>query len=104
MNDPTPPAAVSAGRDLDLLFAQLDRLRKLAQNPQRSAECDEVYDFSLVWGTLLAGRLPRLAYYSRMGALRPCEQARFDALQAQLRDAAPAIERLSLAKPAAAAD
>jgi hypothetical protein len=62
-----------------------------------------VYDFSVVWGTLLAGRLPRLAYYSGKGALCPSEQARFDTLRAQLRDAVPMIERLSLAKPTAAA-
>ncbi len=103
MNDSTPPA-VGAGRDLDLLFAQLDRLHELARDPGLPPDGSEVYDFSIGWGAMVAGRWPRLVYYSGMGALRPCEQARFDALQAQLRDAAPVIERLSLAKPTTAAD
>lgn len=102
MNDRTTPAVVGAGRDLDLLFEQVRCLRELAENPELSSDSDRVYDFGIRWGVLLAGRLPRLAYYSGKGALSAVEQARFDRLRAELRQVLPVIERLSLAKPTAA--
>ncbi len=99
MNDRTQSAVVGAGRDLDLLFVQLERLRELAQDPELSPDSDQMYDFRIWWGLTLAGRLPRLAYYSGKGALSAAEQERLDQLRARLRDAAPMIERLSLAEP-----
>ncbi|WP_040833936.1 hypothetical protein [Nocardia brevicatena] len=102
MNDRTTPAVVGADHDLDLLFEQVRRLRELAENPELSSDNDLVYDFGIWWGVMVAGRLPRLAYYSGKGALSAVEQARFDRLRSELRQAQPLIERLSLAKPTAA--
>ena len=99
MNDRTTTAVAGADHDLDLLFAQLQRLHELAGNPDLTADSDQVYDFGIWWGVMMAGRLPRLTYYSGKGALPAAEQARFDRLRSELRQATPMIERLSLAKP-----
>ncbi|MFC0862149.1 hypothetical protein ACFHYQ_07550 [Sphaerimonospora cavernae] len=90
-------AGVSA--DLDMLFDEVEALRVLADDPQASADQAQVYDFSIRWGTLLAGRLPRLDHYYRRGGLTPDERARYDTLRAALRDALPAMERLGIARP-----
>ncbi|RMI30405.1 hypothetical protein [Nocardia stercoris] len=100
MNDRIPPAVAGTERDLDLLFDQLDRLHQLVRDdPGLSADSDGLYDFSIMWGVLLSGRLPRLAHYSDQGRLSAAGQARFDELRNRLRKAAPLIARLSLAKP-----
>ncbi|WP_433501169.1 hypothetical protein ACQP1K_13170 [Sphaerimonospora sp. CA-214678] len=85
--------------DLDMLFGEVEALRELAGDPQASADQARVYDFSIRWGTLLAGRLPRLEHYYRNGGLTPDERARYDALRVALREALPMVERLGIARP-----
>lgn len=85
--------------DLDLLFAQVQALRELASDPEKAQESAAVYSFSIPWGTMLSGRLERLAYYHSRGELAPDERARYDSLRAELREALPLVERLSLARP-----
>jgi hypothetical protein len=93
---------IGADADLDFLFEQVDGLRELASHPELAQERARVYDFSIRWGTLLHGRLERLAYYYGRGELAPEEQARYESLRRELQRALPMIERLGLARPDAA--
>jgi hypothetical protein len=90
---------VGADADLDLLFSQIDALRQLASDPKAAQDSARVYDFSIRWGTLLHGRLERLAYYHSRGELTPDEQARYQSLRSQLRETLPLVKRLGLASP-----
>jgi hypothetical protein len=92
-------AVVGADDDLDQLFAQIEALRELAGDPRASSDPARVYDFSIRWGALISGRLPRLAYYSGRGELSPAQQERFGALCEELLSALPAVDRLGLARP-----
>jgi hypothetical protein len=85
--------------DLDLLFDQVKELRELAGEPDKAHDSARVYDFSVRWGTFLRGRLERLAYYHSRAALTPDQQARYQALCTELRQALPVVERLGLARP-----
>jgi hypothetical protein len=88
---------VGADADLDLMFAQIKALRKLAMDPDAAQGSARVYDFSIRWGTLLHGRLERLAYYHSRGELEPDEQGRYEVLCCELREALPLVKRLGLA-------
>lgn len=88
--------------DLDLLFAQLKALRELAADPEKSHDSARIYDFSIRWGTLIHGRLERLAYYHDRAALTPDEQTRYQTLRSELRGALPLIDQLGLVRPQAA--
>src|SRR5699024_3894679 len=98
-DEPTSDRVVGADVDLDLLFAHVKALRELASDPEKAQDSARIYDFSIRWGTLLSGRLERLAHYHDRGELTPDEQARYEALRAELREAVPLIERLGLARP-----
>lgn len=89
----------AAERDLDELRGQVTALRELAADPEVSPDDDQVYDFSIRWGTMLAGRLQRLDYYYRRAALTPSEAGRYEALLEELRAVAPTAKRLQLARP-----
>lgn len=89
----------AAERDLDELCSQVTALRELAADPEVSADDDQVYDFSIRWGTMLAGRLQRLDYYYRRAGLTPSEAGRYEALLDELRAVAPTAKRLQLARP-----
>ena len=88
-----------ADADLDLMIAAVTALRDLASDPDKAQDSARVYDFSIRWGTLLHGRLERLAYYHGRGELAPQQQERYQALCAQLRHSLPLVERLGLARP-----
>lgn len=103
-DEPTCDRTVAAGADLDLLFAHVEALRELAADSAKARDSARVYDFGIRWGTLLAGRLERLAHYHCRGELRPDDRARYDALRAELRDVLPLAERLGLARPTVALD
>lgn len=90
---------VGADADLDLMFAQIKALRKLAMDPDAALGSARVYDFSIRWGTLLHGRLERLAYYHSRGELAPDEQGRYQVLRSELREALPLVKQLGLASP-----
>jgi hypothetical protein len=85
--------------DLDLMIAVVKALRDLTSDPDKAQDSARVYDFSIRWGTLLHGRLERLAYYHGRGELTPQQQERYQALCTQLRHSLPLIERLGLARP-----
>lgn len=90
---------MGVGADVDQLFDLVGQLRELAADPGSGPDSGPVYDFSIRWGALLAGRLQRLAYYHGQGVLSPDDRARYAALCAQLREMSPTIERLRLAHP-----
>jgi hypothetical protein len=89
----------AAERDLDELCAKVTALHELAADPEVSPDDDQVYDFSIRWGTMLAGRLQRLDYYYRRASLTPSDAGRYQALLDELRAVAPTAKRLRLALP-----
>ena len=96
---PNVDAAAGVDHDVDLIEAELRRLRELADDPDRSHDQDELYNAAIGWGVLVAGRLRRLASYHSSGRLAEDERARYERLRTALRDALPVIERLGLAGP-----
>lgn len=90
--------------DLDLIFAAVEALRKLADELDKAQDSARVYDFSIRWGTLLHGRLERLVYYHDRGELTPSERQRYQELRAALRRSLPLVERWGLARPSVALD
>ncbi|MDD4867209.1 MAG: hypothetical protein PHQ28_08870 [Mycobacterium sp.] len=94
-------AAVNIDDDVDFITEQIQRLKELAQqNAERDQLNDEdVYDLSVRWGTALAGRLPRMAYFSSSGLLSDGDERRFQSLCEDLRGLSPLVERFKLARP-----
>lgn len=88
---------VDISDDLDLLTEQLDAL--IALGAEEHLADNRRYDFSIRWGTALAGRLPRLVHFSCAGRLDDVDESRFQALCARLREQAGLIDRLGLAQP-----
>jgi hypothetical protein len=89
----------AAHHDLDLIFAAVDTLDELAADPDASGDRARIYDFSIRWGVLLAGRLQRLEHYAGLGELSPDEKERYDLLVRRLRGAGAAAQRLDLTRP-----
>ena len=77
------PARITVDDDIEWLTEQVEALRELGRQEQVSD--GEKYDFSIRWGTALAGRLPRLVHYSSRGLLEPADEHRFQALCDDLR-------------------
>ena len=90
--------------DLDLLFAQINQLHRLASDADAAQDGDKRYDFSIRWGVLLSGRLQRLLHYESRGELSAGERERFQELRNQLEDAAPVARKLGMADPVSAID
>lgn len=80
--------------DLHLLFTHVNELRDLAAETQ--LDDSRIYAFKIRWGTMLAGRLQRLAFYYQNGKLSADERTRYEDLRSQLRDVLPLIDRLDL--------
>lgn len=83
--------------DLEKLAAQIDALRKLEKLDGLSE--DQIYDFSLQWGSALAARLRRLAQYSAMGMLDGADEVDFQTLRSELDELSSLIDRFHLARP-----
>ncbi|HEU5007094.1 MAG TPA: hypothetical protein VFT67_08990 [Jatrophihabitantaceae bacterium] len=92
-------ARSAAHHDLDLIFAAVDTLDALAADPDAADDRARIYDFSIRWGVLLAGRLHRLEHFASLGALNTEERERYDVLVERLRGASSAAERLGLTRP-----
>ena len=88
---------VSIDDDVAVVTEQIEALQKLGQ--REDVDDEEIYDLSIRWGTALAGRLPRVAYYGSLGQLGDDDQRRFRSLCDQLRELSPLIERFDLARP-----
>ncbi|WP_082969832.1 hypothetical protein [Mycobacterium sp. E3305] len=90
-------APVTIDTDVELLAAQIQALEALGRKDL--VEDGEVYDFSVRWGAVLAGRLPRLVHYSSLGLLDDADRHRFESLCADLRRVSESAERLGLPRP-----
>lgn len=88
---------VSIDDDVAVLTEQVRALRELGQR----AQVDDVaiYDLSIRWGTALAGRLRRLAYYHGRGVLDDDAEHRLARVCDELRSVADLVERFDLARP-----
>ena len=91
------PAAITIDDDVEWLTEQIAALKQLGR--QDEVTDGEKYDFSIRWGTALAGRLPRLVHYSSRGLLDEADERRFQALCDELRGLADLIDRIGLAQP-----
>lgn len=89
--------SVDAGDDLEFLREQVEALKQLGQ--RESVSEGDIYDFSIRWGTALAGRLPRLVHYSSMDRLDRADETAFASLCDDLRALAALIGRFKLAEP-----
>jgi hypothetical protein len=92
--------AVEIDLDVQLITEQIKALKELAKDDDDEPISEgQRYDFSIRWGTVLAGRLRRLAHYSALGRLRDADVRRFHALCDELRTLSHLIDRFRLAQP-----
>ncbi|OBG32690.1 hypothetical protein [Mycobacterium sp. E3198] len=92
--------AVDIDHDVELITQQITALRELAKRDDEQAISEgQRYDFSIRWGTVLAGRLRRLTHYSSLGHLDEADERRFHALRDELCTLSHVIERFRLATP-----
>jgi len=91
------PLAITIDDDVECLTEQIEALKQLGR--QDEVTDGERYDFSIRWGTALAGRLPRLVHYSSRGLLDETDERRFQALCDELRELSELIERIGLTQP-----
>jgi hypothetical protein len=91
------PAPITIDDDVEWLTEQIQALKQLGS--QGEVDDGQKYDFSIRWGTALAGRLPRLLHYSSRGLLAKADERRFQALCDELRGLSDVIDRIGLARP-----
>ncbi|BBZ39464.1 hypothetical protein [Mycobacterium conspicuum] len=99
---PEHQTAIGVDDDVALIKRQITALRELGG--RGSVSEDEIYDFSIRWGTVLAGRVRRLAHYSALGLLAEADAAKFQALRDELDELTGLIERFRLTRPRLAGD
>ncbi len=90
-------APLSIDDDVEWLTEQIQQLKAFGEGGEVSG--GQIYDFSIRWGTALAGRLPRLMHYSALGMLDAADETRVRALCTQLRELSDLIDRFKLARP-----
>lgn len=83
--------------DFEWINEQIEALKQLGQKTELAE--GESYDFSIRWGTALAGRLRRLVYYSAQGILDEADERRFQSLRVELSGLTELIDRFELAHP-----
>ena len=91
------PAPITIDDDVEWLTEQITALKQLGR--QGEVDDGKKYDFSIRWGTALAGRLPRLVHYSSRGLLDEADERRFQELCDELRGLSDLIDRIGLAQP-----
>ncbi len=97
-NDTRTP--VDIDDDVELITRQIKALKELGKRDDEAPITEgQRYDFSIRWGTVLAGRLRRLVHYSSLGRLDDADERRFRALRDELRTVAHLIDRFRLAQP-----
>jgi hypothetical protein len=94
-SDKRPPIGIDD--DIELLTEQMAALRELGR--KEDVDGETIYDFSIRWGTALAGRLRRLVYYSSSGMLTDADERRFQSLCDEMRALSELIDRFNLARP-----
>ncbi len=92
--------AVDIDDDVELITEQIKALKELRDKDDEEPISEgQRYDFSIRWGTVLAGRLRRLVHYSSLGLLDDADEPRFHALCDELRTLSNLIDRFRLAQP-----
>lgn len=86
--------------DMSMVAAGIRALRELATDPVTSEDGARVYDFSIRWGVLMAGRLKRLEHYHRAGELTQEQEVAYRRLGDELEEATPLAEGLGIGRPA----
>jgi hypothetical protein len=102
MSAPQNPTrtAVDIDDDVELINGQIKALKELAEKDYQAPISEgQRYDFSIRWGTVLAGRLRRLVHYSALGELNDTDERRFGELRNELRTLSHLIDRFRLAQP-----
>ncbi|BBU23263.1 hypothetical protein [Mycobacterium xenopi] len=94
---PRSQTPVNVDDDLQVVIEQIDALKRLGAKHELAE--GESYDFSIRWGTALAGRLRRLVHYSTRGLLSDADGRRFRSLCDDLRTLSDLIDRFELAHP-----
>jgi hypothetical protein len=89
---------ISIDDDVEWLTEQILALKELGQKDD--VDDGQKYDFSIRWGTALAGRLPRLVYYSSRGLLDEADERRVQQLFDELKGLSDLIDRMGLVQPA----
>jgi hypothetical protein len=93
-------AAVNIDDDVELITEQINALKELQKKDDEEPISEgQRYDFSIRWGTVLAGRLRRLVHYSSLGRLDDADERRFHALCDELGRLSHLIDRFRLAHP-----
>lgn len=93
-------AAVDVDNDVELITQQISALKELAKKDDEEPISEgERYDFSIRWGTVLAGRLRRLRHYNSLGRLDEADVRRFHALRDEVRTLSHLVDRFRLARP-----
>jgi hypothetical protein len=94
-------AAVDIDDDVELITEQIKALKELGKKDDEAPISEgQRYDFSIRWGTVLAGRQRRLVHYRSLGMLDDADERRFHALCDELRRLSHLIDRFRLAHPA----
>jgi hypothetical protein len=101
--NPTDTAVDAVDIDIDndvkLITEQIKALKELAQEDDEEPISEgQRYDFSIRWGTVLAGRLRRLVHYGSLDRLNDADVRRFRALCDELRTLSHLIDRFRLAQ------
>ncbi len=91
------PGPISIDDDVEWLTEQMQALKEFGR--QDEVTDGEKYDFSIRWGTALAGRLPRLVHYSSRGLLDDADERRVQQLFDELKGLSDLIDRIGLAQP-----
>ena len=94
---PEQQTPIGIDDDFEWINEQIQALKQLGQKEELAE--GESYDFSIRWGTALAGRLRRLVYYSSQGMLSESDERRFQSLSTELQGLSELIDRFELAHP-----
>jgi hypothetical protein len=92
--------AIAIDADVELINEQIKALKELGrQDDEAPISEGQRYDFSIRWGTVLAGRLRRLVHYRSLGMLDDADERTFRAVCDELRGLSHLIDRFRLAQP-----
>ena len=92
--------AIAIDDDVELINEQIKALKQLGQQDDAEPISEgQRYDFSIRWGTVLAGRLRRLVHYNSLGMLDDAGERTFHAVCDELRSLSHLIDRFRLAQP-----
>ncbi len=89
------------GADIARILEQGDALEELVFGNDGEPEGNQVYDFNVRWGALLAGRLERLRHFYQRDELDDGQRADYLRMEQRLREMVPLTERIDVSRPTA---